>query len=76
MVLLGCAPGRRFPQRSRFRRQVRGAPLATEFGRRLPVLCFHRVGPQVHGANPELTDHAEEVQDAARLCYVASASHR
>jgi glycosyltransferase involved in cell wall biosynthesis/peptidoglycan/xylan/chitin deacetylase (PgdA/CDA1 family) len=29
--------------------------LADEFGRRLPVLCFHRVGPPVAGANPELT---------------------
>ena len=29
--------------------------LANEFGQRLPVLCFHRVGPQVEGANPELT---------------------
>jgi glycosyltransferase involved in cell wall biosynthesis/peptidoglycan/xylan/chitin deacetylase (PgdA/CDA1 family) len=29
--------------------------LVTEFGRLLPVLCFHRVGPPVQGANPELT---------------------
>jgi glycosyltransferase involved in cell wall biosynthesis/peptidoglycan/xylan/chitin deacetylase (PgdA/CDA1 family) len=29
--------------------------LAGEFGRRLPVLSFHRVGPPVQGANPELT---------------------
>jgi peptidoglycan/xylan/chitin deacetylase (PgdA/CDA1 family)/GT2 family glycosyltransferase len=29
--------------------------LAQEFGQRLPVLCFHRVGPRVAGANPELT---------------------
>ena len=26
-----------------------------EFGRRLPVLAYHRVGPPVDGANPELT---------------------
>ncbi len=29
--------------------------LVTEFGRQLPVLCFHRVGPPVRGANPQLT---------------------
>jgi glycosyltransferase involved in cell wall biosynthesis/peptidoglycan/xylan/chitin deacetylase (PgdA/CDA1 family) len=29
--------------------------LVKEFGQRLPVLCFHRVGPRVAGANPEVT---------------------
>ena len=36
--------------------------LADEFGRRLPVLCFHRVGPRVEGANPELTITPERFQ--------------
>jgi glycosyltransferase involved in cell wall biosynthesis/peptidoglycan/xylan/chitin deacetylase (PgdA/CDA1 family) len=31
------------------------AELEREFGRRLPVLAYHRVGPPVDGANPELT---------------------
>jgi peptidoglycan/xylan/chitin deacetylase (PgdA/CDA1 family) len=29
--------------------------LSDEFGRRLPVLAYHRVGPRVEGANPDLT---------------------
>jgi glycosyltransferase involved in cell wall biosynthesis/peptidoglycan/xylan/chitin deacetylase (PgdA/CDA1 family) len=41
--------------------------LAKEFGRRLPVLCFHRVGPRVEGANPELTVEPAKFKAQLRL---------
>jgi glycosyltransferase involved in cell wall biosynthesis/peptidoglycan/xylan/chitin deacetylase (PgdA/CDA1 family) len=53
-VLLGARQGVAF-RRGAVSAAGSWSSLMTEFGRRLPVLCFHRVGPPVRGANPELT---------------------
>ena len=41
--------------------------LTEEFGRRLPVLGYHRVGPAVDGANPELTVRPRSFERHLRL---------